>query len=117
MDRRKILVNEYKQRKPAGGIYRITNSLNGRYLLGYTSNLKAIQNRFDFSVASGSCVHPRLQKDWEKFGASVFAFEILESIEIKEGQSQNQFLDDLKTLEKMWLSKFDASKRTEQSMT
>ncbi|MFC1909820.1 GIY-YIG nuclease family protein [Chloroflexota bacterium] len=109
MDRRKELVNEYKQRKPTGGIYKLTNSLNGRYLLGHTHDLKAMENRFNFSVANDSCVHPRMKDDWAEYGCRAFAFEVIESIDIKEGQSRDEFMDDLKTLEEMWRKKLDAS--------
>ncbi len=109
MDRRKKLVNEYKQRKFSGGIYKITNSLNEMYLLGRAQDLKAMQNRFNFSVSTGSCIQPKLQEDWKEFGGKVFTFEILESIEIKEGQSQDEFIDDLKILEEIWRGKLDAS--------
>ncbi|MFC1965027.1 GIY-YIG nuclease family protein [Chloroflexota bacterium] len=109
MDRRKKLVNEYKQRKLIGGIYKITNSLSEMYLLDRALDIKAIQNRFNFSVSTGSCFHHKMQKDWKEFGGKIFTFEILESIEIKEGQSQDEFMDDLKMLEEIWRDKLDIS--------
>ena len=105
MDRKKKLVNEYRQRKQCGGIYKITNSLSGKCLLGYAPDIKGMQNRFNFSVSTGSCVHPKLQGDWQVFGGKAFTFEILESIEIKERQSRDDFADDLKALEEMWHEK------------
>ena len=110
MDSRKKLVNEYKQRKLSGGIYKITNRLNQMYLLGHARDIKALQNRFNFSVSTGSCIQPRLQRDWKEFGGNVFTLEILETIELKEGQSQDEFTDDLKMLEEMWRGNLDASK-------
>jgi len=109
VDRRKELINEYKQRKQTGGIYKITNSLSGRYILGHAPDLKGMQNRFNFSVSTGSCIHLKLQKDWKEFGGKVFTFDILESIEIKEGQSHDEFDEDLQTLESIWRGKLDAS--------
>jgi len=109
MDSRKKLVNEYKQRKLRGGIYKITNRLNKMYLLGRAHDIKARQNRFDFSVSTGSCIHPKLRGDWKEFGGKVFTFEILETIETKEGRSQDEFTDDLKTLEEIWRGNLDAS--------
>ena len=109
IDRRKRLVNEYKQRKLSGGIYKITNSLSKKYLLGRSQDIKAMQNRFNFSVSVGSCVHPKLQKDWRDFGGKIFTFDILESIYIKEGQSQDKFIDELKMLEEIWREKLDTS--------
>ena len=109
MDKRKKLINEYKQRKQTGGIYKITNSLNGRYILGSTRDLRAMQNRFAFSVTTELCIHIKLQEDWQEFKGKTFTFDILELIEKKEAQSQDEFIDDLQTLEEIWRGKFDAS--------
>ena len=111
MERRKELINEYKQRKIIGGIFRVTNTKNGMYLLNYAANIKARQNAFDFMASSSSCFHYKLKKDLAVFGSNAFIFEILETLEKKEEQSQEEFLDDLKTLEQMWSEKLDSSKR------
>jgi hypothetical protein len=111
MDKRKTLLNEYKQRKIIGGIYRLTNTSNGMYFLDHATNIQAKQNSFNFMVSSGSCFHYKLQKDWEEFGGKVFMFEILDTIEKKKDQSQNKFIDDLRMLEQMWSEKLNASNR------
>ena len=111
MDRRKTLINEYKQRKIIGGIYRVTNTRNGMYLLDYATNLQAKQNAFDFMASSGSYFDYRLRKDWEAFGGKVFIFEILEALEKKKEQTQDEFIDDLKMLAKLWSEKLDSSTR------
>ena len=111
MDRRKALTNEYKQRKIIGGIFRVTNTRNGMYLLDYTPNLQAKQNIFDFTVSSGSCFDYKLKKDLEAFGGKVFNFEILETIEKKKEQTQDEFIADLKMLEQLWSEKLDSSMR------
>jgi hypothetical protein len=111
MDRRKTLISEYKQRKIIGGIYRVTNTKNGRYLLDYTPNLQARQNAFDFMASSGSLFDYRLQKDWETFGEKAFTFEVLETIEQKKEQTRDGFIADLKTLAQLWSEKLDPSTR------
>jgi hypothetical protein len=111
MDKRKTLINEYKQRKVIGGIYRVTNTRNGMYLLDYAPNLQAKRNAFDFMVSSGSCLDYRLQKDWTAFGGKAFIFEILETLEKKNEQTQDEFIDDLKMLEQLWIKKLDSSMR------
>ena len=110
MNRRKEIINEYKERKSRGGVYTITNSLNGKYLIGHAANLKSVQNRFQFAVTTGSPVHPKLRKDWEELGAKVFALEVLEELEQKPEQSQAEFMDDLKTLEQLLRANLDTSK-------
>ena len=110
MNRRKEINDEYKARKLCGGVYTITNTVNGKYLLGYAANLKSKQNRFQFAITTGSTVHPKLQKDWEVFGAQVFTLEVLEELEQKPHQSQAEFMDDLKTLEQLCRANLDESK-------
>ena len=110
MNRRKEINNVYKARKLYGGVYTITNTLNGKYLIGYSANLKSIQNRFQFALTTGSIFHPKLQKDWEEFGAQVFTLEVLEELEQKPDQSQADFIDDLKTLEQLCRTNLDESK-------
>jgi hypothetical protein len=111
MNRRKEINDEYKSRKLCGGVYTITNSVNGKYLLGYAADLKSIQNRFQFTITSGSSVHPKLQKDWEEYGAQVFSLEVLEELEQKPDQSQAEFMEDLKTLEQLCRANLDESKQ------
>ncbi|MCX6013632.1 MAG: GIY-YIG nuclease family protein [Chloroflexi bacterium] len=84
MDRKRTLINEYKQKKIIGGIYRVTNTRNGMYLLDYTTNLQAKQNTFDFIVSSGYCFHYKLEKDWAAFGGKAFNFEMIEALEKKK---------------------------------
>jgi cytochrome c556 len=110
MNRRKEINNEYKARRLYGGVYTITNTVNGKYLIGYAANLKSIQNRFQFAVATGSTVHPKLQRDWEEYGAQVFIFEVLEELEQKTNQSQAEFMNDLKTLEQLCRANLDEYK-------
>jgi hypothetical protein len=110
MKRRKEISNEYKAHKLYGGVYTITNTINGKYLIGYAANLKSIQNRFQFAITTGSTVHPKLQKDWEEFGAQVFTLEVLEELEQKPDQSEAEFMEDLKTLEQLCRANLDKSK-------
>ncbi len=99
----------YKERKRLGGVYTITNTQTGKYLIGHAADLASVRNRFEFAGATGSAVHPKLQKDWGELGARAFALEVLEELEQKPGQSVAEFLDDLETLERLWRAKLDAS--------
>jgi len=109
MDRRKTLINEYKQEKTIGGIFRVTNTRNGMYLLDYATNIQAKQNSYNFMVSTGSCLDYRLKKDLAEFGAESFIFDILEALEKKKEQTPDEFLDDLKMLKQMWSEKLDPS--------
>jgi len=111
MDRKKILKNEYKQRKIIGGIYRVTNTRNGMYLLDYATDIRAKQNAFNLMASADSWFDYRLEKDREAFGSKVFTFEILETLEKKKEQTQDQFIEDLSTLARLWSDKLDSSTR------
>jgi hypothetical protein len=92
LNRRKEITNAYKNRKLCGGVYIITNTANGKYLIDHVANLQSAQNHFQFAVTTGSTVHPKLQKDWKELGAQAFTFEIREELEQKPEQSQTAFM-------------------------
>ncbi len=86
-DRKREIVSEYKQRKTTGGVYKITNTANGRYILKAEVDLQSFQNRYNFSVRMNSCIHPKMQKDFNEYVAGVFMLEFLEEAEKKEDES------------------------------
>ncbi len=108
-DKKKELVAQYKQKKTKGGVYKITNTANGRYLIKAEVDLQSFQNRFQFAMKMNSCIHPKLQKDFNSFGAEVFSLEFLEEVTQKEEESTMGFRDRLKRLEKEWLEKNDVT--------
>ncbi len=110
-DNRKKLAQEYKNRKVIGGVYRIVNIQNGRYLLDCAPELRSRQNAFDFMVSSGVCFDYKLKQDWSSFGSQAFVFEILETVEKKAGQSQEEYIDNLLLLEQIWNEKLGPASR------
>ncbi|PPD57469.1 GIY-YIG nuclease family protein [Dehalogenimonas etheniformans] len=99
---KKELINEYKQRKVVGGVFRVVNTKNGKFLLDYATDLQAKQNSFNFMVTTNASFDYKMDKDWKEFGAQAFRFEVLDSLEKKKDQSQKEFIEDLKTLKGMW---------------
>jgi hypothetical protein len=110
-DKRKQLRNEYKERNIVGGIYKVTNSHNGMYLVDYALDIQAKENAFSFMISTGSCFDYRLKEDQKTFGNKVFTFEVLETLEKKKEQTRAQFLDDLETMSQLWDEKLDISKK------
>jgi hypothetical protein len=106
---KKELLASYKDRKMVGGICAIKNAVTGKLLVISTNDLQGCKNRFDFSQSTGSCINMKLQNDWKKYGKCAFIFEILEKYEKKETQTPEEFKNDIKVLEEMWLEKLDAA--------
>lgn len=111
MDRqsRKEKLEAYKHRKIIGGVYLIKNNANGKSLLQSSTDLMGSKNRFNFSCHTGSCISLKLQNDWDKFGKDAFVFEVLEELIKKETQTLKEFSDDVKTLEEIWMEKFESA--------
>jgi len=107
---RRDISREYKERRLRGGVYTITNTVNGKYLIGHAADLASLRNRFQFAVTTGSVVDPRLRADWADVGPAAFRLDVLEEIEQQPEQSQAEFLDDLRMLERLLRASLDVSK-------
>ncbi|EFH84403.1 GIY-YIG nuclease family protein [Ktedonobacter racemifer] len=107
MNKRKALINEYKERKRRGCVYLVTNINNGKYLIGHSANVQSEQNKFQFACMTGTAFHPRLRKDWKEVGTQDFTLKVLEELEQKPDQGQEAFMDDLKALEQLWRATLD----------
>ena len=104
-EEKKELKAQYKEREVIGGVYTIKNELNNKILLGSAADLKIIQNRFEFSRKTGSCVYPVLQKDWDSQNGEQFLLEILETLEKGENQTETEYKADINALKELWSEK------------
>jgi len=104
-EKKKEILAQYKEREVVGGVYIIRNTLNNKLLLDAASDLQSIRNRFDFALKTGSCVNPKLQKDWSEHGSGVFVLEILEELIKGNTQTDAQFKADVEFLKEVWLDK------------
>ena len=103
LDRRKELLEQYKQIKKEAGVYQIKNTINQKVYVIATPDLKSMNGR-RFELNMGSYKNAGLQKDWNQSGEEAFAFEILEVLDEKaEGFFDKK--EELKKLEKKWLEK------------
>lgn len=110
-NRRKELQEQYKNRKMTGGIYRIINRENGRFMLQSTADINAAHNVFEGFIKTDNCTHPRLIKDWNQYGKDVFFIEDLDLIEKKETQTQEEFNNDIQVLLEIWDEKLESGNR------
>lgn len=107
MNKRKALINEYKERKRRGCVYLITNTTTGQYIIGYSANIESEQNKFQFGQITGVAFHPKLRQNWAELRAHAFTFKILEELEQKPGQSHEAFMEDLQALEQLYRATLD----------
>jgi group I intron endonuclease len=66
-------------------IYKITNMANGKYYIGSAESFARREWQHKYDLRRGVHKNPRLQAAWNKYGADVFVFEVVE--EIAEGGS------------------------------
>ncbi|WKY47513.1 GIY-YIG nuclease family protein [Eubacteriaceae bacterium ES3] len=105
MERKKVLKEDYKNKRVVGGIFGIRCKGSDQVWLKSTMDLAGQKNRFEFSVKTNSCPEPAMLKDWKSFGKESFSFEVLEELEKNESQSDREFKDDLATLLEIWREK------------
>ena len=101
---RKELQRQYSEAPKYAGIFLITNTANGRTLLGSSANLHGPLNRHRFMLSIGRHHNQALQDDWNQFGPDAFAFEILEVVRPSDDPSFS-VEDELTLLEQIWLEK------------
>ena len=104
---KKEIVAQYKEREIIGGVYAIKNTLNNMLLLGASTDLRGMKNRFEFSQKTGSCVDLKLQNDWSAQGGELFAFEVLEELRKSETQTMEEFKADIEVLKEIWADNLD----------
>lgn len=64
----------------SGGIYKITNRINGRFYIGRAINFESRWGDHRSKLKNGKHLNKLLQEDWNRFGSSCFAFEVFEII-------------------------------------
>lgn len=106
MDDRSELKRQYKESKTQAGIFQVKNTVNGKVLLGSSTNLHGPLNKHRFMLKIKNHDNKQLQKDWNDLGADAFTFEILEVIEEKD-EPTFSLADELTLLEQIWLEKLE----------
>ena len=104
-NRKKELQSQYAEREVVGGVYLIRNTPGNKLLLETATDLGVCKNRFVFARKTGSCVYPKLQKDWAEQGGDQFVFEVLEELKKGETQTQTEFKADIDFLKEIWREK------------
>lgn len=100
--RRKELMEQYKQIKTYMGVVKITNTANGKIFISAYPNLKNKWLTIRSQLDMGMFVNSQLQRDWNELGEEAFTYEVLEEKEVKEDTYTRW---ELKQMEKKWLEK------------
>ena len=103
MDRKK-LIREYKERPRPMGVFRVLNKVEQKSYVGSSVDAPAALNRERFQLKAGLHANARLQADWKRLGAEAFEFEVLDSLEQKDGPPADPAAE-LLVLERLWLEK------------
>ncbi len=101
---KKAKIRAYKDTPRPMGIYQIKNKVNGKILIGSSTNLPAILNRFRSELKMGSCRNVALQDEWKQFGSKEFEFKELEVLKPLDNPTYDPS-EDLQFLEELWTEK------------
>jgi predicted transcriptional regulator len=104
MDRRKMLIREYKENPPPAGIFRITNTANGKILIGKGPNVQGKLNSHLTQLKFKAHRNKALQEDWNQYGSEAFTFEVLDYLE-EDAAHPGRQSEELSALEELWLDK------------
>lgn len=100
----KRLKREYREAPREAGIFRITNTANGKVYLGSSLNLRGPLNKHGFTLRMGSHINKALQADYARFGERAFVFEIVETVRRTDDPSF-RVEDELALLEEIWIER------------
>lgn len=100
--RKKELKQQAKELSPTAGILMVTNTVNGKYFIDSTANIKRL-NGLKFELKMGSLLNKQLVGDWNAYGEDAFTFEVLESIKT-EGKSPYQVKTEVAEAKDKWLN-------------
>ncbi|WP_248923881.1 GIY-YIG nuclease family protein [Paenibacillus hamazuiensis] len=101
-NKRKELLEDYKQIKTYMGVAQIKNNVNGKIYIDSYPNLKNKWFTLQMQLDMGRFANAQLQKDWKEFGADAFTYEVLEQ---KETDKVTDMKWELKQILKPWLEK------------
>lgn len=82
-----------------GGIYKITNTANGKIYFGSTTNFKKRQYQHSRALRLGNHSNRHLQSSYNQYGSESFLFEV---IEVVEGTEQDFIEAEQKYLDEYW---------------
>lgn len=104
MESRKEMKRQFRETPKEAGVFQIRNTVDGKVLLGSSTNLHGPFNKHRFMLSHRVHDNRQLQADWDRLGADAFAFEVLEVVKPKDDPGFS-LADELTLLEQIWLEK------------
>jgi hypothetical protein len=98
----KALKQQYLETPRPMGVFQIRNLANEKIFVSKSLDLPGSFNRHRVQLQSGSHASRALQSDWQSYGATQFAFEVLDEL-TPRAVSPEEIKADLDSLEKLWL--------------
>ncbi len=99
---RKARVREYRESRRPMGVYQVRNTVDGKLLVGVTTDLPSMLNRIKTQLFAGLHSCRALQQDWDRLGPEAFAFEVVDTLAPPDDPGADP-TDDLRLLEQLWL--------------
>ncbi|MDR0671758.1 MAG: GIY-YIG nuclease family protein [Oscillospiraceae bacterium] len=100
---RKQIIDQYKQQKVSMGIYQLRNRENGKLFIESVNNLKSRELTLRMMLDDGRHPNRLLQDDWRKYGSGVFAYSVLEEVEVEPDVSPTDKKRQLDEMKALWL--------------
>ena len=81
------------------GVYKITNTVNGKVYIGQSTNIKQRWSQHRQHLNGGYHCNDYLQRSWMKYGKDAFTFEVLQECTV----------DELDAYEEKYISMYDST--------
>jgi hypothetical protein len=101
---RSDLKRQYKESRPAMGVFVVRNTRNGRFIVHSAVNLKGGMNRLRVEITPSTNPNVELLADWKAMGPEAFEIRVLDELEPKDEPGWDS-TDDLAELKKIWVER------------
>jgi len=100
MKTKKELREEFKQKKYRMGVFKLTNTQNGKIFIGSSIDLDAYWHALRLQLNTGLFLNKELQEEWKALGQEAFTYETLEEIK-QDDEKDTDYPKEIKALEEM----------------
>jgi hypothetical protein len=106
MDSKRHMRRSYKETMVPAGVFVITNTLNGRTLVGASMNVDGAINRNRFELEHQTHRNAALLCDWNQFGAENFSFDRVETMRARDDPAFD-YKAELEVMLQLWCDEYE----------